>query len=74
MLFSSLPLGAFHIKYLTHPVNFPCGRNWTGEPGENPRLSGECWRTLPKCDQRFDTGLEPMTSVVGGRRLDLSPS
>ena len=40
------------------------------ETGENPRLSAEFWRTLPPCDQMFDTGLEPVTTVVGGRRLD----
>ena len=53
--------------------NPPCQLSlWeeTEEPGENPRLSVECWQTLPTCDQMFDTGLEPMTSVVGGRRLD----
>ena len=53
------------LLILTHPVNFPCGRK-----PENPRLSAECWRTLPFCGQMFDTGLKPMTSVVGGRRLD----
>ena len=56
-----------------NPYPPPCQLSlWeeTGEPGENPRLSAECWRTLPTCDQMFDTGFEPMTSVVGGRRLD----
>ena len=32
--------------------------------------SHECWRTLPTCDQMFDPEVEPMTLVVGGRRLD----
>ena len=42
----------------------------TGEPGENQRLSVECWQTLPTCDHMFDTEIEPMASVVGGPRLD----
>ena len=58
--------------FLINP-NPPCQlslREENGEPGENPRLSAEFWQTLPTCDQMIDTVLEPMTSVVGGRRLD----
>ena len=64
----------FLIIFLTINPNQPCQLSlWeeTGEPGENPRLSAaSVWRTLPTCDQMFDTRLEPTTSVVGGRHLD----
>ena len=55
-----------HIYILAHPPSQLSLWEETGEPGENPRLSVECWQTLPT----LDTGIEPMTSVVGGRRLD----
>ena len=51
-------------------LNFLFGRKLKLELGENPQFLAECWQTLSMCDQMFDTGLEPMTSVVGGRRLD----
>ena len=32
------------LLFLTHSVNFPCGRKReTGQLGEIPRLSAECW-------------------------------
>ena len=34
------------------------------------RLSAECSRIRTTCDMMFNAGLERMTSVVGGRRLD----
>ena len=61
------------IIFLTIYPNPPCQLSlWeeTGEPGENPRLSAECWRTLPTCDHMYDNGIEPLTSVVGGSGLD----
>ena len=73
-----------YIKYLGVFINFtfiiflPINPNplyqlflseETGESGENPRLSVECWQTLPTCDHMFDTEIEPMASVVGGRHL-----
>ena len=73
IILNYLYLQFFLIIFLTINPNPACQLSlWeeTGEPGENPRLSAECWRTLPTCDQMFDTGLEPMTSVVGGGRLD----
>ena len=63
----------FPIIFVTINPYTPCQlslREETGAPGENPRLSAECWRTLSTCDQMFDTGLETVTSVVPGRRLD----
>ena len=63
----------FIIIFLTINPNPHCQLSlWeeTGEPGQNPRLSPGCWQTLPTCDQMVDTGLEAMTSVVGGRRVD----
>ena len=44
-----------HLLILTHPVDQLSLWEEIGEPGENPRLSAECWRTLPMCDQIFDT-------------------
>ena len=41
------------LLILTHPVNFPCGRKL-----ENPEKTHDfqqCWRTLPTCDEMFDT-------------------
>ena len=55
--------------FLTINSHPPCQLSlWdeTEEPGENLRLSA----VLTMCDQMFDTGLEPMTTMVGGRRLD----
>ena len=57
------------LQYVPISVVHISRKSQTGEPGENPRLSAECRRTLPTCDQMFDAGLEPITSVVGGRRL-----
>ena len=73
IILNYLYLQFFLIIFLTINPNPPCQLSlWekTGEPGENPRLSAECRRTLPTCDQMFDTGLELVTSVVGGGRLD----
>ena len=47
------------LLILTRPVNFPCGRK-----PEIPRLSAEC------CRSDLRSSLAPMTSVVGGCRLD----
>ena len=54
---------------LTHPVKFFLWEE-TGEPEKTHDFRQSVDRTLPTCDQMLDTGLEPMTSVVGGRRLD----
>ena len=65
--FSSL----FFPNYLSQPTLSSLSL-WeeTGEPGENPRLLEECLNSSHVRSCRFDTGLEPVTSVVGGRRLD----
>ena len=70
IILNYLYLQFFLIIFLTNNPNPPCQLSLWEELGENPRLSVECWQTLPTCDQRLDTGIEPMTSVVGGRRYD----
>ena len=43
-------------RYFPNNPNPPCQLSlWEeiGEPGENPRLSAECWRTPPTCDQHL---------------------
>jgi hypothetical protein len=40
-----VPITVGPFTYLTHPVNFPCGRK-PKYPGENPRFSAERWLLL----------------------------
>ena len=58
-----------HYFPITTLSTFPVG----GNPCNDFRQS-VLWRTLPMCDQMFDTELESMTLAVGGRRLDDSLS
>ena len=64
----------YFIIFLTMNPNPRCQISlWekTGAPGENPRLSAECWRTLPTWGQMFDT--RARTFDLRGGRMSFEP-